>query len=87
MKILPALAWASFSKPFPTMYFTGDYVIIPRTTGILSGRLGGMHFLPTVLVARCFRWGTENTSANLHSKFARCTVTLRGPRSRDLARD
>lgn len=38
-------------------------------------------FLPTV-PGRCFRWGMENTSANLHSKFARCTVTFRGLRPR-----
>lgn len=64
--------------------FIRDYVIILRTTDILFGRLGGTRFLPTV-PGRCFRWGTENTSANLHSKFARCTVTFRGLRPRRAA--
>lgn len=62
----------------PTVNFTRDYVIILRTTDILFGRLGGMRFLPPTVAGRCFRWGAENTSANLHSKFARCTVTFRG---------
>lgn len=57
--------------------FIRDYVIILRATDILFGRLGGIRFLPTI-PGRCFRWGMENTSANLHSKFARCTVTFRG---------
>lgn len=64
----------TFLDSFSTMDFTSDYVIILRRTDILFDRLGGMRFLSTVL-GQCFRWGTENTSANLHSKFARCTVT------------
>lgn len=67
----------TFLDSFSTADFTRDYVIILRTTDILFDRLGGMRFLSTVS-GRCFHWGTENTSANLHSKFARCTVTFRG---------